>query len=166
VTHEESVYRGRILELVIQDDHWEIVRHADAVAVLAQDAQGRVLGVSQWRPAVGVRTWELPAGLIDAGETPLAAAARELAEEAQLGGTLTPITAGFVSPGFTTEKVHLFHAQDLHPCSATPDSDEALEIRWMDAESAWQAIAKGELHASVITLVGLSLMRQSAAKSA
>ena len=154
-TGVRTVFRGRIVELVVLDDRWEVVRHADAVAVLASDADGRVLGGRQHRPAVDATTWELPAGLIDPGERPEQAAARELAEEAQLAGTLRPLAAGYVSPGFTDERVHLFEATDLRPAPGRPDDGEELTLSWLDPADAWARAARGEFATSMVTLLGL-----------
>jgi 8-oxo-dGTP pyrophosphatase MutT (NUDIX family) len=152
---ERPVFHGRIVDLVVLDDRWEVVRHAPAVAVLARDDRGRVLGVAQRRPAVAARTWELPAGLIDPGEAPHEAAARELAEEANLAGTLTAITSGYVSPGFTDELVHLFEARDLRAVAGTPDDDEALAIEWRAPRDVWDDVAAGTLATSMVTLLGV-----------
>lgn len=152
---ERHVFRGRIVDLVVIDERWEVVRHADAVAVLAVDAAGRVLGVRQERPAIGRATWELPAGLIDAGETPLRAAERELAEEAQLAGVLRPLAVGYVSPGFTDERVHLFEAHDLTIAAGRPDPGEELRIEWRDLDEVWAAASGGEVATSMVTLLGL-----------
>ena len=149
------VFRGRVVELVVLDERWEVVRHAEAVAVLAVDDRGRVLGVRQRRPAVAASTWELPAGLIDPGESPARAAARELAEEAQLAATLVPLAVGYVSPGFTDERVHLFEASDLRPAAGRPDDGEELQVEWLELDAAWQAAATGELVTSMVTLLGL-----------
>ncbi len=149
------VYRGRVVELEILDERWEVVRHAEAVAVLAVDDRGRVLGVRQRRPAVDASTWELPAGLIDPGESAEAAAARELAEEAQLAAELELLAVGYVSPGFTDERVHLFEATGLRSVPGRPDDGEDLEIEWLDLDAAWQAAATGELVTSMVTLLGL-----------
>ena len=54
---------------------------ADYAAVVALTEEQRVLIVRQYRPAVEHLTLELPSGLVDAGETPLEAARRELLEE-------------------------------------------------------------------------------------
>jgi len=152
----ETIYQGRIVRLELEDGRWEIVRHADAVAVLAQDEQGRVLGVWQRRPAIGTRTWELPAGLIDPDETPLQAAARELAEEASLAGELRLLTRFYTSPGFSDELVYLFEVRDLRAeHDATPDPSEDLELEWRDPTETWQAIAAGHVATSGVTVLGL-----------
>ena len=158
-----QVFRGRIVELVVIDERWEVVRHADAVAVLAVDGAGRVLGVRQRRPAVDDVTWELPAGLIDPGETPLQAAERELAEEAQLAADLRPLAFGYVSPGFTDERVHLFEAHHLRPAAGRLDPEEELQLEWLDLDEAWRAAARGELVTSMVTLLGLRHARAARA---
>jgi 8-oxo-dGTP pyrophosphatase MutT (NUDIX family) len=149
------VFKGRIVDLVVLPGGFEVVRHASAVAVLARDAEGRVLGVTQRRPAIDAHTWELPAGLIDPGEEPMAAAARELAEEANLAGDLRFLNAAFVSPGFTDERVHLFEATGLRPATGTLDEGEELEVAWREPAEVWKAVARGELETSMVTLLGL-----------
>ncbi|MBA2667476.1 MAG: NUDIX hydrolase [Trueperaceae bacterium] len=152
----ETIFKGNIVTLEVEDGFWEIVRHAHAVAVLAADDDGRVLGVRQQRRAVAAETWELPAGLIDAGETPTEAAARELAEEARLAGTLRELTRFYVSPGFTDELVHLFVASDLHADEGhVPDAGEVVHVQWRDPLEVWQAVAEGREFTSGVTLLGL-----------
>lgn len=150
----EVLFRGHIVTLEIQDGKWEIARHASAVAVLVSDGP-KILGVRQYRRAVATHTWEIPAGLIDPGESPEAAAARELAEEAQLSGTLELITSAYASPGFTDEKIHLYQATDCRPAFADGDDDEELELEWRDALEVWRAVAAGEEQTSYITLLAV-----------
>ena len=151
----ETLFRGRIVTLERLGGRFEVVRHAPAVAVLAQREDGRVLGVRQDRPAIDRATWEMPAGLIDDGEAPEAAAERELREETQLTGTLRPVSRMFVSPGFTDEEVHLFEARDLRPAAGTPDEDEELEIDWREPLDVWRDVAAGRLATSAVTVLGL-----------
>lgn len=150
----ETLFRGRIVTLERQG-RYEIVRHAPAVAVLVRDDAGRVLLVRQLRYPLGRSTLELPAGLIDPGETPAQAAARELAEEAGLAGTLREIAAAYVSPGFTDERVHLYEATDVHGVRGTPDPEEALSLEWWTPEEAWARLAGGDEPTSMVTLLGL-----------
>ncbi len=150
----KEIYDGRIVRLVILDGKWEVVEHASAVAVLITDGS-KVLGVRQERVAVGRSTWEIPAGLIDAGEEPAAAAAREAAEEVQLGGRLEFITRFYVSPGFTDEEVFLYELHDAVAADGTPDPDERLTPEWLDAREAWRAVQAGTLATSGVTVVAL-----------
>jgi ADP-ribose pyrophosphatase len=153
--NQKRIYDGKILSLVVQDDKWEIIEHAEAVAILIiKDNQ--VLGVMQHRPAVKQSTWEIPAGLIDDGETPLEAAKRELAEEVQLTGDLELITQVYSSPGFTNEKIYIFTVTNLESAYAQPDSDEHLELSWRKPEELWQDIRLGKVASSAPTVLALS----------
>lgn len=150
----ETVWTGRIVTLELLGGRYEVARHASAVAILAV-RDGLVLGVTQERPAIGRRTWELPAGLIDPGEAPLEAAVRELREETQLCGRLEPLTRLFASPGFTDEEIHLFEAFGLTPCDGEPDESEELQVSWREPHEVWREVADGRLATSGVTLLGL-----------
>src|SRR5690625_4018459 len=93
VAEQKRVYSGRIWD-VLRDEveldpgrrvERDYVAHPGAVAILALDADERVVLVQQYRHPVRAQLWEIPAGLLDvAGEDPLDAAKRELWEEADL----------------------------------------------------------------------------------
>jgi ADP-ribose pyrophosphatase len=151
----KRVYDGKILSLVIEDNKWEIIEHAEAVAILVV-REREVLGVMQYRPAIAQTTWELPAGLMDEGESPLQAAKRELAEEVQLTGDLELVTQFYTSPGFTTEKLYLFSATNLSSAYAKPDDDETIQIVWRDVDELWQEIKEGKLATSSPSVLALS----------
>jgi 8-oxo-dGTP pyrophosphatase MutT (NUDIX family) len=108
----------------------EVAEHPGSVAILAHDEEFVYL-VAQPREAVEEdRLLEIPAGTLDHdGETPLQAAQRELAEEAELQAEewreLPPI---FTSPGVLDEQVRIFVATGLSPASGVRDEDEEIEI--------------------------------------
>jgi ADP-ribose pyrophosphatase len=123
-----KVFEGKLVTVEVEDG-MEIVRHPSAVAIVAVDADERVVLVRQERPAVGGPLLELPAGKLDPGEEPLAAAKRELREETGLhGGEWAEAAAVYASPGFTDERFHLFVATGLSEGEAEPDEGEELEI--------------------------------------
>ncbi|MCS7217936.1 MAG: NUDIX hydrolase [Thermus sp.] len=147
------LYRGRILSLALEG-RYEIVEHKPAVAVLALK-EGKMLFVRQPRPAVGLAPLEIPAGLMEAGESPLEAAKRELAEEAGLTGDLSYLFSFYVSPGFTDEKAHVFLAENLREAQAAPDEDEAIEVVWLEPEKALEMHRRGEAEFSATGIVGV-----------
>ena len=93
----------------------DYVVHVGAVGVVAVDEQDRVVLVHQYRHPIGYPLWELPAGLIDVeGEHLVAAAARELAEEADLAAAHWQLLLdAHTSPGFTNEVIRLYLARGL-----------------------------------------------------
>jgi ADP-ribose pyrophosphatase len=129
VTHEFAVrarherFRGSVFSVVTDEVAMPGGRYADrdyavhigAVAVAAVDESDRVVLVRQYRHPVGRELWELPAGLIDvAGEELPAAAARELAEEADLAAASWQLLLDLhTSPGYSTEVVRVYLARDL-----------------------------------------------------
>jgi ADP-ribose pyrophosphatase len=130
----------------------DYLRHIGAVAVAALDDAGRVVLVRQYRHAVGRRLWELPAGLMDtAGEDLPAAAARELAEEADLvAGRLDLLVDVHTSPGFSDELVRVFLARDLSPVPAHRRHDrhheEAdLRVERFDLDEAVAMVLAGRI---------------------
>jgi ADP-ribose pyrophosphatase len=139
----------------------DYVRHVGAVGVVALDDADRVVLVQQYRHPVRERLWELPAGLVDvAGEALVAAAARELAEEADLvAGRWELLVDAYTSPGYSTEVIRLYLARDLTP---VPDGerherrDEEAELvtRLVELDEAVAMALRGEiLNASA--LIGL-----------
>jgi ADP-ribose diphosphatase len=140
---------------VVEVDGYEVADTPSAVAIVALDAEQRVVLVRQPRAAAGQHVLELPAGLIDDGETPLEAAQRELREETGLrGGEWRELTAFWSSPGFTNEHVWVFEATGLEEGEPEPDQREELEVvRWTrdDVESGIEGIV------DATTLVGLLL---------
>jgi 8-oxo-dGTP pyrophosphatase MutT (NUDIX family) len=161
VRRHEIVYKGMVWDLardtvdlgeggVVQREY---VQHTGAVGVLALDDEGRVLFVEQYRHPVGMTLWELPAGLLDVeGETPLHAAQRELAEEADLRADRWDVLADwFNSPGGSTEALRLYLARGVSPVpEAERHQREAEELgmtaRWVPLEEARDAVLAGALH--------------------
>lgn len=149
-----KLWEGRRFAVVVEDGY-EIADTPDAVAIVAVDAEDRFVFVRQRRVAVGGELLELPAGLIDEGETPLESARRELREETGLnGGSWRELTSFWTSPGFVNERVTVFVAVDLEEGEPDPDEAEELEVeRWSLAE------LEARLHEldDATTMIGLLL---------
>lgn len=139
----------------------EYVAHPGAVAVLAIDDQERVLLINQYRQPIRTRDWEIPAGLLDVeGESPLLAAQRELAEEADIVAAewSDPITF-HTSPGGSNEIIHLFEARGLSAARDVHDrTDEEAEIvlRWVPLDEAIAAVLDGRLHNAILMIALLA----------
>ncbi len=149
------LYEGPVFRVERRDGR-DVVVHAPVAAVVAVDQHDRLTLVRQHRVPVDARLLELPAGFVDAEETPLAAARRELIEETGLhGGDWLEVATFYTSAGFTDERVHLFLATGLEPGEAKPDGDEELEVVRVSLADVPGLIDECE---DAKTLVGLMLL--------
>ncbi|OAN32904.1 ADP-ribose pyrophosphatase [Plantibacter sp. H53] len=135
----------------------EFVDHTGAVAVLALDADERVLLIQQYRHPIGERDWELPAGLLDiAGEDPAVAAGRELEEEADLvAGSLQLLTEFYTTPGGSNESIRIYLARDLTATAeafARAEEEADILVEWVPLDDAVAAVLDGRLHNSILML--------------
>ncbi len=135
------------------DEHSRVVvRPRGAVAVVAVDSRGRILLVQQFRHAVQKYTVEIPAGILDLeGESKRDAAARELAEEADVQALEWSHLLNLnTTPGFCSEEIDVFLAREL---SAVPldqrtvrEAEEAdMKHWWIPLDRAIQAIYSGDI---------------------
>lgn len=142
----------------------EYVDHPGAVATLAlREDRGtpEVLLIQQYRHPVGTFEWELPAGLLDqAGEPPREAAARELAEEADLRAERWDLLADYVSsPGGLSEALRVFLARDLsdvphHQLHEREGEELGMPTGWVDLDLAVDAVLAGRIRNATVA-VGL-----------
>lgn len=138
----------------------EIVEHAQAVVIVAFDGQGRIAFVRQWRSPAGRPLLELPAGLIEPGEQPEQAAARELQEEAGLKpGSLEPLPRFYVAPGWTEEYLYGFLAHDCGPSRLVADDDERLVVEFYTLGEAMDMVVSAEIEdaKTIICLQAIAL---------
>ncbi|MCS7314009.1 MAG: NUDIX hydrolase [Bryobacterales bacterium] len=149
VTEEHVVEPGEI------EVRRAVVRHGPSAVILAVDRRERVLLVRQFRLPAGAALWELPAGRVHAGETPLAAARRELLEETGVRARRwKKLLAFYPSPGYVTERMHLYLARDLVAGEARPDEDERIRTRWFTRQELTARLRTGRI-VDGKTLVGL-----------
>jgi len=133
----------------------EIVHHNGAAVMLPLFADGRILLIRQYRLAAGRMLWELPAGTIDKGETPLQTARRELEEETGYRSkSWRTLLEFYPSPGFVSEKMTLFLAREIRPGPARPEQDERIAVHPFSMAEALALIENGKI-VDAKTLVGL-----------
>jgi ADP-ribose pyrophosphatase len=137
-------------DVAIAPDGFEIkraiVRHPGSAVMMAVDERKRVLLVRQYRLPARQYLWELPAGKLDEGETPLQAAKRELIEETGYRAkTWTKIASYFPSPGFLAERMTIYVATNLTEGEATPMEDERIEKKWFSGREIDEMIQAGKI---------------------
>jgi ADP-ribose pyrophosphatase len=159
VREHEVLHRGMVWD-VVRDTldlghavvRREYLRHPGAVAVIALDDEDRVLLLRQYRHPVRAELWEPPAGLLDVpGEDLQVAAARELAEEADLvAGSWWVLTDYLTSPGASDEAIRVFLARDLAPVPESErhertDEERDMVAQWVHLDDAVGEVLAGRL---------------------
>ncbi|MDR1615474.1 MAG: NUDIX hydrolase [Syntrophomonadaceae bacterium] len=124
----------------------EIVEHSGAVAIVALDEENNIYLVRQYRKAAQKIMLEIPAGTLNQGEDPLAAAKRELREEiGARAGHWEKICSYYSSPGFCTEELTVYLAAGLTAGNPNPDPDEFLEVTKMPLSQAFDLVRRNEI---------------------
>jgi ADP-ribose pyrophosphatase len=144
------------LDTIVDPDGGEhsrvVVQPHGAVGILALDDGDRVLLVEQYRHPVRHRLLEIPAGTLDvAGEDPLEAAVRELAEEADLAADeWSQELKLYATPGYSSEPWTVFRASGLHPVPHADRTDRQAEEAdmsqwWLPLDEAIVAVLEGRI---------------------
>jgi len=158
-----SVYTDKVLEPGSETPNTrDVVRHNGSIVVLAVDESKNpndpdIILIRQYRHAVGQFLLELPAGRIEPGEAPLAAAKREMIEETGFSAKRwVMLSKYFASPGFLAEFMQIYLARDIREGVSHPEEDEHIEIVRTPLSEAMAMIAANKIHDGK-TLIGLSL---------
>ena len=129
----------------------DMVRHPGSVVLLPMQDEGRIVLIRQYRYALDRWIWELPAGSLDAGEDPAAAAARECEEEIGLiPGRVEFAGAWYPTPGFCTEVMNYYRLADLRaPTPGDPqahkDEDEDIRVHVFTIDEAREMVRRGDI---------------------
>lgn len=109
----------------------DLVEHPGAVLVIPFLSQDRIVFLRQYRAAVGKYLWELPAGTLERKESIRQCAKRELMEETRFEtGRLTSVGKIHPVPGYSTEVIHIFKAEELKKGKGgTGDADEVIRVQ-------------------------------------
>jgi ADP-ribose pyrophosphatase len=138
----------------------DVVRHPASVVLIPVPEPGHVILIRQFRYPVQRMLWELPAGTVDKGETPEAAARRECHEEiALVPATLVRLASFYPTPGYCDEEMIFFRVSGLEETdeAAAVDEDEDIEPRTYTIGEAREMIRRGEI-TDMKTVVGLGLI--------
>lgn len=146
----DRIYEGKILNLRVDSvelpdrkySKREIVEHTDSSAiVLVKD--NKLLLIKHYRNTVDEVIYEVPAGMIELGETPIDAAIRELEEETgYVASDVDLVYSLYSSPGYSTEKIYFFRAE---PPFEIGEQTEDLEVEFLDLDEVKKLIENLEI---------------------
>lgn len=151
---QKYIYKGKILNLRVDEAELpngktavrEVVEHSGGVTVAALTKEMELILVRQFRYPYAETVLELPAGKIDAGESPLEAGKRELLEETgAVAGKYIDLGMFYPSPGYCGEVIYLYGAADLAYLVQKLDEDEFLEIEKIPLERVAEMIKNNEI---------------------
>ena len=161
----KTIHKGKVFTLALDNitlpngvtTGIDIIRHPGASAMVPMLNKNTVLLIKQYRYAAGDFIWEIPAGTLNPGESPLECAKRELVEETGYSADkLEKLTEIVPVPGYSDERIHLYLATGLVKAVQNLDKDEILNVHEINMDDALKMIAKGEIIDSK-TISGLYL---------
>jgi ADP-ribose pyrophosphatase len=173
VVSSKPIYTGRVID-VRQDTvrlpngkeaSRDIVAHNGAIAAVPLLPDGSVVMVRQFRLPAGRPLLEIPAGSLNKNEEIDGCVYRELVEEIQYTpGNIRKLFSMYVAPGYSTEQIHVYLAQDLVAKDGTGDDDEFLNIEIVTLDEALAKIETGEIcdAKSIAGLLYVTRMRDAA----
>ena len=149
----EIIYKGRVFDVSkvkIREGESEytreIISHHGSAVIVPVFADNTIALVKQYRQAAQKYLLESPAGTLEANELPEVGAKREVEEEiGVVAGKIVKLTEFYVSPGFLTEKMHVFLATDLQESEQNLDEDEFLSIEKLTFPQAFEMIKNGDI---------------------
>lgn len=130
------IYTGKVIQLLHKDVKLpngfiaglDIIKHPGAVLIVPFESRNKIIMLKQFRPVLNQYIHELPAGTLKSREAPFSCAQRELIEETGYGarkmqriGEIVPV------PGYSTEKIIIYKAEQLIQKTRRVEEDEVIE---------------------------------------
>ncbi len=155
VWQSKRVFSGHIFDVFCdwleiegkQKIYREVLRnHKEVSAIVPVESDHRVVLVKQFRYPVKKEILEIPAGLVEKGESPLACAKRELLEETGYRAkSFLKIATFYTTPGYSDELLHLFLATGLSKVELNIDKEEVSEVIKLSLSEAVDLFLKGKI---------------------
>jgi len=150
----KSVFEGRLLKVLVKkirlpNDYlatFEMIKHPGAALVIPFLSKDRIIMLRQLRPVINSYIYELPAGTLDNGESPLACARREIIEETGFSARkFTLLGKIYPVPGYSTERITIFRADGLKKGSRVAERDEVIGLKIFTRKQIKTLFKKGRI---------------------
>lgn len=170
VIDSKPIFKGHLISVFVdkirtpegQEYEREVVKHLDAVGIIALNDNKEVIFVKQYRHAIESDLLEIPAGLIEDLEDAEACAIRELKEETGYRATkIEKLAEFYTSAGFTDEKFFLFFTDQVEEGEPEREAgEEGMELVTMPLKEALKMAQSGEIQdAKTLTAVVMAAQK-------
>jgi ADP-ribose pyrophosphatase len=165
VKKTSEVYRGRIFNFVTEaltlpngrNTEIAFIRHPGSIAVVPLLEDHSVVMELQYRHPVGEYLFEIPAGTMEPGESPLECAQRELIEETGFRAQeFIKLGKIHIIPSYSDEEIHVFIANGLIQAKQDLDPDEIIEVVTYPLEQAVRMIGEGKI-TDALTILSIQM---------
>ena len=150
----KTVFKGKLLKVLVKKMRlpngyvatYEMIVHPGAALIVPFLSKDKIIMLRQLRPVIESYIYELPAGTLDKGESPLSCARREIVEETGYrAGSFKFLGSIYPVPGYSTEKIYIYKAQGLKKAVHCPEEDEAIEVHVMSRSQVKKLFKDGNI---------------------
>lgn len=151
---EHKSFKGKILNVYVKKTRLpngyvaslEIVEHPGAVLIVPFLDKNKIIMLKQFRPVIDTYIYELPAGTLEKGESPAYCARREIIEETGYKSSkLTKLGLIIPVPGYSTEKIFIYKAENLSETKRLHQADEVISILIMNKKEIKHLFKSGKI---------------------
>ncbi|MBF0494514.1 MAG: NUDIX hydrolase [Candidatus Omnitrophica bacterium] len=165
---QRKVFTGKLFDVYVtrkelpngHTGYWESIDHPGASAIVPF-CGGRILLIRQYRAVVGEYIWEIPAGVLEPGETPYQCAKREIIEETGYSAKkLVPVGKIYPAAGCSNEVIHIFKAECGKRGNDNREAGEIIKLRHFTAKEVKALVRNGKIYdaktLSAFALLGIA----------
>ena len=165
-TKRKTIFKGKVFDVhtgtkILPDKrkvYIEEISHPGASLIVPFKGD-KLVFIRQFRPVIGKFIWEIPAGTLSPGESPVSCARRELMEETgYVAESVKKLGYIYTTPGFCNEKISVFKAVCGKKMSVKRDEDELMTVRTFSPEEIKKMLSNGRI-TDAKTIAALALAR-------
>jgi ADP-ribose pyrophosphatase len=151
---KKQVFKGKLLNVFVKKErlpngylaNLEVVKHPGAALIIPFLTSSKTILLKQYRPVINSYIYELPAGTLDRNETPIKCARREIVEEiGYCAKKISKLGVIFPVPGYSTEKIVIFKAEQLKKEKMDIQEDEVIHPFVATKKEVRQLFRRGKI---------------------
>ena len=155
VTKSDLIFKGKVFNVQVDEIEYdsgnkgirEVAVHPGGAVVVAVTEDSKIIMVNQFRYPLQKNIFELPAGKLEYNEDPYNCAVRELEEETGYKAKkIKKLGQIYTTPGFCTELLHIYLAEDLIPGNhSREEGEQGMEVFEFSKQQIEEKIDNNEI---------------------